>query len=289
MLSIIIPSRNEKYLERTIQDLLEKCTGEFEIIAVLDGYDPPERTIDPRVSYIHRPVAGGLRNAVNDGVKAAKGEFLMKIDAHCLVDKGFDEKMTSVCEDNYIVVPRRYRLDADKWERIPAEVKMYVDYEKLPYPWNFNPPELHGFRDEERTRKNADIMIDDTMLMQGSCWVMKKSWFEKNGFMTLVGYGTACAQESSELCFTTWLRGGRVVVNKNTWYAHYRKSEETGGRGYRENNRDRRIAMQYSSEFWLTDKLTDRVHDFKWLLDKFIPDKAERIMRKAKEQVKWTD
>jgi hypothetical protein len=229
-----------------------------------------------------------MREAINSAVKVFKGEFIMKMDAHCLVDKGFDEKMTAVCEDNYVVTPRRYRLDDKNWCRIPETEKMYVDYEKMQYPWNYNPPEIHGFRDDERLVKNADIMVDDIMLFQGSCWLMKKIWFEKNGFMRVDGYGSVPQQESSEICFTTWLRGGRVVVNKNTWYAHYRKTSEYG-RGYFQLNKDVRKVNQFASEFWLTDKLENRAHDFKWLLDKFMPERTERIMKKIRGQIEWTD
>ena len=36
-LSILIPSRNEMFLAKTIEDLIENKRGKTEIIAVLDG------------------------------------------------------------------------------------------------------------------------------------------------------------------------------------------------------------------------------------------------------------
>jgi hypothetical protein len=63
-------------------------------------------------------------------------------------------------------------------------------------------------------------MIDDTMGMQGSCWIMKKSWWEKViGELQDEGYGPQ-NQDSMEMVFKTWKAGGRLMVNKNTWYAH---------------------------------------------------------------------
>ena len=44
-LSIIIPARNEVYLNRTIKDLQDKATGDIEIIVVLDGYDVEVGTV----------------------------------------------------------------------------------------------------------------------------------------------------------------------------------------------------------------------------------------------------
>jgi len=38
MISVVIPARNEKYLKKTIEDILEKATCEIEIRVILDGY-----------------------------------------------------------------------------------------------------------------------------------------------------------------------------------------------------------------------------------------------------------
>ena len=59
MLSVIIPSRNEKFLDNTIRDVLAKASGEVEVIPILDGYDTP-RIEDPRVKYIHFEERKGL-------------------------------------------------------------------------------------------------------------------------------------------------------------------------------------------------------------------------------------
>lgn len=93
LVSIIIPSRNEQFLQKTILDLLAKATQDIEIIAVLDGYWPPQNEIvnDKRVIYVHFSEAKGMRNAINSGVAIANGEFILKSDAHCMFAKGFDE------------------------------------------------------------------------------------------------------------------------------------------------------------------------------------------------------
>src|SRR3990167_7635659 len=68
MLSIVIPSRNEVYLDRTVKDLIAKAVGPIEVIVVLDGYDT-ERT--PGVNYVYHPVAVGMKEAINSGVAEA--------------------------------------------------------------------------------------------------------------------------------------------------------------------------------------------------------------------------
>ena len=39
-LSVIIPAREEVYLERTIRNVLDNARGDIEIFIVLDGYVP---------------------------------------------------------------------------------------------------------------------------------------------------------------------------------------------------------------------------------------------------------
>ena len=58
------------------------------------------------------------------------------------------------------------------------------------------------------------------MAMQGSMWIMKKSWWEKVIVrLEPENYGPMY-QDSHEMQFKTWKAGGKLMVNKNTWFAH---------------------------------------------------------------------
>ena len=142
--SVIIPSRNEKFLTKTIKDVLAKSRGDLEVIAVLDGYwQPPEEIVsDRRLHYLHNGQSLGMRSAINRGAAIATGEYLLKSDGHCMYDEGFDVRLVSdvpvytsklqgtTMPDNWIVIPRRNRLDAEKWE-IQEVGKPPVDYEYI--------------------------------------------------------------------------------------------------------------------------------------------------------------
>jgi len=104
MLSVIIPSLNEKFLDKTILDILNKAEDEVEVIPILDGYDTP-RIEDPRVRYIYTPERMGMRKGINAGLELAKGDYVMKSDAHCMYEQGFDKKLKEDCGDNWLVVP----------------------------------------------------------------------------------------------------------------------------------------------------------------------------------------
>lgn len=216
MLSIIIPSYKDPLLQKTIDSLLENAEGEIEIIAILDGYWPsvPLKD-DSRVKIIHIGKNGGMREAINTGVKVSSGEYLMRTDEHCIFGKGYDRILTETFKDNWIVTPRRYFLDVKKWEVMDL---LYIDYEKLYIDKKRN--KFAGIRWKERDKERKEIMIDETMAMQGSCWVMKRSWWDKVIIeLQSEGYGTHY-QDSVEMLFKTWKAGGKLMVNKNTWFAH---------------------------------------------------------------------
>ncbi|MCX6704106.1 MAG: glycosyltransferase, partial [Candidatus Woesebacteria bacterium] len=88
--SIIIPSRNETYLLKTIESVLSAAKGEIEVIAVLDGYWVDAPIESPKVTYVHIGSSKGMRNAINSGVAMARGKYILKCDAHCMFAPGFD-------------------------------------------------------------------------------------------------------------------------------------------------------------------------------------------------------
>ena len=105
------------------------------------------------------------------------------------------------------------------------------------------------------------------MSSQGSCWFMKRSYYDWLKLMDVENWGQF-ANEFQEIGFKTWLSGGKVKVNKNTWYAHWHKTE---GRGYSLNKEDAKKGADYAIK-WLKSKMWRKQrHDFNWMIDKFSP------------------
>ena len=99
--SVVIPSRNERFLAPTIQDVLSKSRGDIEVIAILDGYWPdPPLPEDPRLKLAHFGVARGMRPGINAGIEVATGDYILKLDAHCMLAEGFDVTLLADIEDN---------------------------------------------------------------------------------------------------------------------------------------------------------------------------------------------
>lgn len=260
MLSIIIPSYRDPLLQRTIDDILENAQGEIEIFAVIDGYTLAKPLKEEsRVHVLTFQNNRGMRAAINSGVTASKGEYIMKTDEHCSFDKGFDVKLLSKIEDNWVVTPRRYKLDTEKWEVMDEPP---IDYERL---LTDRPDKIGGVHWSKRAEERKDILIDETMLFQGSCYVMSRKHWEWLGGLHEKGYGTF-AQEALEVCLKTWLGGGKVMVNKNTWYAHKHRKF---GRPYHTNHQEVEVGNKYSLDYWLNNRWEGRVHDIEWLFKRF--------------------
>lgn len=115
-LSILIPARNEMFLARTIQDLLEHSKSNMEIIAVMDGtWSDPGVPQHEKVTVIHFPESVGQRAATNRAAEIARGKYVMKVDAHCAFDDGFDVVMLEDMQDDITMAPIMRNLHAFDW------------------------------------------------------------------------------------------------------------------------------------------------------------------------------
>jgi glycosyltransferase involved in cell wall biosynthesis len=273
MVTVIIPSRNERFLHQTVNDVLYKAKGEVELIVCLDGYWPTPALPDhPNIRIIHRGNAVGMRDNINAAVAIARGKYVLKTDAHCMFEEGYDLELASKCDGDWIVIPRRYALDAENWVFDQSNPRKYpIDYHYLSYPYE-RPGDptcgLHGTPWPDRKRARADVMLDDEMSSQGSCWFMPRAHFNRIGPMDTTLYGPFVS-EFQELGLKTWLGGGSVKVNKNTWYAHLYKGRKYG-RGYTlgPNQFSQGPAV---TDHWMNNRWPGQIHDMAWLVEKFWP------------------
>ena len=98
--SIIIPCYNYgKYIEEAVESVLKQTFRDFEIIIVNDG-STDETTLKvlkkikknyPEITVIDQK-NGGLANARNNGIKAARGEFILPLDADDTIEPTMLEK-----------------------------------------------------------------------------------------------------------------------------------------------------------------------------------------------------
>jgi len=266
-LSVIILSRNEEFLPQTVDDIFNKATGNFEVVVILDE-KYQELKPRPGLRVIMKDGPPGLRSAINQAVDAAKGKYIMKTDAHCMFAEGFDEVLKADCEDNWVVIPRRYSLIPETWERNFS--RPIIDYEYMPFPFRKLTSVRSGGKWYERAEERKELMLDEEMAFQGSCWFTTKKHIRNiGGYAVDTATGDQFVLESEELANKTWLSGGKCMVNKNTWYAHLHKGSR--GRGYFLNAKHMKRQRAFHIDFWMHDKWPKAIHKMEWLVDRFSP------------------
>lgn len=311
-LSILIPSRKEMFLARTIEDILANIEADTEVIATLDGAwaDPPVPQHD-RVNLIYVPEPVGQRAATNLAAKLAKGRYVMKIDAHCSFDKGFDRIMLEGFKeigDDVTMVPIMRNLWAFDWKCYSCGKKTYqgptptkpcdgikrdktvcgaVNYRrKMIWVGKHNPqstsycfdsePHFQYFEDwkhrEPYITDKREKGFTETMSLQGSCFMAtREKYFDLNLCDESLG---SWGNQGIEVALRTWLSGGRVLVNHRTWYAHMFRTQ--GGDFSFPYEQSGRAVQKTKQKTWnlFLNGWDRKVRNISWLVEKFWPVKG---------------
>jgi len=266
-LSVIIPAREEQYLEKTIQNVLDNARGKIEIIVELDGWIPdPQITLkDERVIFVNNKECIGQRACINHAVSISKCKYIMKLDAHCAVDEGFDIKLAADCEPEWTVIPRMYNLDIKTWK---PKLHKLTDYMYITSPTAEKP--FRAMYYSRRHKPTSDKLIDETMCNMGPCWFMHKERFLAQGGCD-EGHEGGWGQQGIEVSLKAWLSGGKLVVNKKTWFSHWFRGGSAGGFPYPMSGRRINRVREYSKDLWLNDKWPLATKKLDWLINKFNP------------------
>lgn len=291
-LSILIPARNEMFLKQTIDNILYQMRGNTEIIVVCDGNWPHKPLEDnPSVHIIYHSEPIGQRAATNEAAKLSRADFIMKCDAHCSFDEGFDIKLMADCEYDWTVIPRMYNLHAFNWRCKKCGNETYqgptpvscqkcdntTDFEMVVLWKEKHNPTSDFFRfdsdlhfqywREFKRRPEARKDIAPTMSLLGACWMMhRKRYWELGGLDEEHG---SWGQMGTEIACKSWLSGGQLMVNKKTWFSHLFRTQP--GFGFPYSNLGIGQARKRSRELWLEGKWPKAKYDLKWLIDKFAP------------------
>lgn len=106
IVSVVIPCHNDgRFLDDAIRSVLRQTMGSFEIIVVDDGSTDTE-TLEilqrhqwPRTRIIHQD-NGGLSSARNTGMAAARGRYLVPLDADDMIEPNFMSVLSQALESN---------------------------------------------------------------------------------------------------------------------------------------------------------------------------------------------
>lgn len=291
-LSILIPARNEEFLTKTIEDILSNIEGKTEVIVVLDGVDAP-RIKDIRVTYIYNKESKGQRMATNQACRLSSAKYVMKCDAHCAFDKGFDVKMIKEMQDDWTMIPVMRNLHAFNWvcenghtryqgpsgpcNECGKETKKDVVWIAKTNPQStsycFDEEPHFQYFNEFKKRPEGKGDLTESMSIQGSCFMLtrEKYWELDISDETLPSWGS----QGIEVACKTWLSGGRVIVNHKTWYAHMFRTQG-GDFGFPYDNPGKNVqkAKKQMRELFFDNKWDKQIRPLSWLIEKFWPVKG---------------
>jgi len=239
-ISVIIPARNEEFLSKTVDDLLLNCEADTNIIVGLDGAWAEPRLVDnPKVIIVHYSESIGQRAITNQCVRLSNAKYIVKCDAHCSFEKGWDKKMLEAFKetgDNVTMVPIMRNLHAFDWvcpnghrryqgpsgpcteckEPTIKDVCWIAKNNPQSTSYRFDKDLHFQYFTDYKKRQSGDLV--ESMSLQGSFFMLTRDKYwelnicdEKHG---------SWGQQGTEVACKTWLSGGRVVCNKRTWYAH---------------------------------------------------------------------
>lgn len=288
-LSILIPARNEMFTARTVQDIIEKKRGKTEVIVGLDGqWSEPGLEDHPDVKIIYVSQSIGQRAMTNKLCRLSQAKYVMKVDAHCAFDEGFDIKLMADMQDDWTVVPTMKNLHAFDWvcpdghrryqgpsgpcQECGKETTRDVIWYAKPSPnstsYRFDKTLKFQYFGEYKAKQEGDLV--ESMSLQGSCFMLTRDkYWELNICDENAG---SWGHQGSEVALKTWLSGGRVIVNKKTWYAHMFRTQG-GDFGFPWPAKEGEIekVRQHFRNIFLEDKWPLAKHNLQWLVDKFGP------------------
>ena len=303
-LSVLIPARNEMFVALTVKTILDNIRGNTEVIVALDGeWACPGIPDDPRVTIVYFPEAIGQRAATNQACRLSRAKYVMKIDAHCAVDEGFDVKMLSDMQEDMTLIPTMYNLHAFNWKCLKCKKTWYqsptpqfcckdgdgkirneqcdskqfereivwkprLNKKSLYYRFDKN---LHfQYWGDFRNRPGAQGNLVEIMSTQGSCFMIsRKRYWELNICDEKTG---SWGQQGVEVACKTWLSGGKLIVTKKTWYSHmFRTQGGDFGFPYSMSGADQEKAREYSKKMWFGNTFNKQIHPLSWLIEKFKP------------------
>ena len=315
-LSILIPARKEIFLKRTILNALENIEADTEIIAVLDGewIDPPVPQRDG-VNLIYVNKAVGQRGGANLAASLSRARYVMKVDAHCSFDKGFDRKMIEgfkKVDGDVVMVPIMRNLWGFDWKCKECGWRTYQDtkpkkckecgrsdrlYRKMIWKGKERPksvsfrfdsePHFHYFnkykkRDEYKKMKE-ELGLTETMSLQGSCFMTTRDtyWKLKLCDEELGNWGN----QGIEVACKAWLSGGKVFCNHSTWYAHMFRTHTGFAFPWGHSARDTQKTKSAVWEQTVNGNLPYQKYPVSWLIDKFypVPGWSDEDIKKLKE------
>lgn len=208
MITVIIPTVNDAYLEKTIINISDAAIEPLEIIVVDDGSEIPVKN-DFLTKHIGRIIRHektlGRRVSINEAAREANGSHLFILDAHCSMSDGWDAKMLESCPEKGIVVSCIQDMYGESYELRPGIYShVYLN---------------RGYEEKWWNRKSVKT-TEEMMCFTGCSWLIPKEYYWQCG-----GYDESLGQygwDGPEWACKVWMghNPGKVLLRSDVLCGH---------------------------------------------------------------------
>lgn len=135
-------------------------------------------------------------------------------------------------------------------------------------------PHFQYFNEYRHRQEYKDALdnngLTETMSLQGSAFMLTRDkYWELNICGEELGNW---GNQGIEVACKTWLSGGRVLVNHNTWYAHmFRTQGGDFGFPYPVSGRETQKTKENVKNLLWNNKFDKQIRPVSWLIEKFYP------------------
>lgn len=208
LISVIVPVyKVEPYLERCVNSILSQTFRDFELILVDDG--SPDKCPqmcdefaqkDERITVIHKE-NGGVSSARNEGIKAAKGEYIWFVDSDDSIEPDslcfLAEKIEKTHQDLYV-----FNADINEYIEVYDLDDFYNKY-YFKYVFGFGPCNklyLTGIIKDNHLRFDTEETIGEDLLFNIGvyCNVMSIAVYNHNLYNYIQRENSAMNTQSKE-------------------------------------------------------------------------------------------
>ena len=205
--SLVIPIRNEWFLEKTIASLRLSMQALPELVLVMDGPQAtPPYIIDwPKnlLRIVNLPYRHGSSRAMHEGIKASSGLHIVTLEAHM----GFPTKWLGVMLRYIACTPRN--IVCCSCEEADQKGDIWSTYSGANLVYGTSPEETK-LRTPLGAKKTAGVSVLTTGIASGHCYGFTRARYKEIGEPWK--YGRGLGYDAQDLSLTNWICGGETIV-----------------------------------------------------------------------------
>lgn len=212
LVSIIIDNWDGKhFLKECLSSVFRQSYTNFEVILIddasKDGSADYIKNNFPKSNLIENKKHVGFAIANNQGIKKAKGKYILLLNNDTEVTSDFLYPLVELLENNLIIGAAQPKIKIIPEKDLLDDVATYL----TPIGFFYHV----GFFEKDQEKYNKRCL---TFSPKGACFFIRKSVLDKTGLMDERFY---CYFEESDLAWRIWLAGYKIIYEPKSLIYHH--------------------------------------------------------------------